>query len=134
MGTALAGVSVMNLGLDGLARAQSALRSTGANGAMGVSSAPNTPSAATFDTIDQIDAGPLNVGYAQAGPKDGPVVILLHGWPYDIHSFVDVAPFLASTGYRVVVPYLPVTARRASCRTARRATASRRSSPPPSSR
>jgi pimeloyl-ACP methyl ester carboxylesterase len=48
----------------------------------------------------------LNVGYAEAGPADGPVVLLLHGWPYDIYSFVDVAPLLASAGYRVIVPYL----------------------------
>jgi pimeloyl-ACP methyl ester carboxylesterase len=48
----------------------------------------------------------VNVGYAEAGPADGPVVILLHGWPYDIHSYVDVAPLLASAGYRVLVPYL----------------------------
>ena len=54
----------------------------------------------------QIDAGELNVGYAEAGPADGPVVLLLHGWPYDIHSFVDVTPILASAGYRVIVPYL----------------------------
>ncbi|MFL5193788.1 MAG: alpha/beta fold hydrolase, partial [Microvirga sp.] len=50
--------------------------------------------------------GVLNVGYAEAGPADGPVVILLHGWPYDIHSYVDVTPLLASAGYRVIVPYL----------------------------
>ena len=54
----------------------------------------------------QIDAGVLSIGYAEAGSADGPVVILLHGWPYDIHSFVDVAPLLASAGYRVIVPYL----------------------------
>jgi pimeloyl-ACP methyl ester carboxylesterase len=48
----------------------------------------------------------VNVGYAEAGPADGPVVILLHGWPYDIHSYVDVAPLMASAGYRVLVPYL----------------------------
>jgi pimeloyl-ACP methyl ester carboxylesterase len=59
-----------------------------------------------FAAIKQIDAGLLNVGYAEAGPADGPVVILLHGWPYDIHSFVDVAPLLASEGYRVIVPYV----------------------------
>jgi pimeloyl-ACP methyl ester carboxylesterase len=47
-----------------------------------------------------------NVGYAEAGPADGPVVLLLHGWPYDIHSYVDVAPILAAQGYRVIVPYL----------------------------
>ena len=54
----------------------------------------------------QIDAGELNVGYAEAGPADGPVALLLHGWPYDIHSFVGVTPILASAGYRVIVPYL----------------------------
>ena len=60
----------------------------------------------SFASLKQIDAGVLNVGYAEAGPADGPVVVLLHGWPYDIHSFVDVAPLLASAGYRVIVPYL----------------------------
>jgi pimeloyl-ACP methyl ester carboxylesterase len=60
----------------------------------------------SFGSLKQIDAGVLNVGYAEAGPTDGPAVILLHGWPYDIHSYVDVAPLLASAGYRVIVPYL----------------------------
>ena len=60
----------------------------------------------SFAPLKQIDAGVLNVGYAEAGPADGPAVILLHGWPYDIYSFVDVAPVLASAGYRVIVPYL----------------------------
>jgi pimeloyl-ACP methyl ester carboxylesterase len=60
----------------------------------------------SFTSLKQIDAGLLNVGYAEAGPADGPAVILLHGWPYDIYSFVDVAPLLASAGYRVIVPYL----------------------------
>ncbi len=60
----------------------------------------------SFGPLKQIDAGLLNVGYAEAGPADGPPVILLHGWPYDIHSFVDVAPLLASAGYRVIVPYV----------------------------
>jgi pimeloyl-ACP methyl ester carboxylesterase len=59
-----------------------------------------------MNEIKQIDAGVLNVGYAEAGPTDGPAVILLHGWPYDIHSYVDVAPLLAEAGYRVIVPYL----------------------------
>jgi hypothetical protein len=54
--------------------------------------------------VKQIDAGLLNVGYVEAGPADGPAVILLHGWPYDIYSFVDVAPLLAERGYRVIVP------------------------------
>ena len=60
----------------------------------------------SFATLKQIDAGVLNVGYAEAGPADGPAVILLHGWPYDIYTYVDVAPLLASAGYRVIVPYL----------------------------
>jgi len=60
----------------------------------------------SFATLKQIDAGVLNVGYAEAGPAAGPPVILLHGWPYDIHAFVDVAPLLASAGYRVIVPYV----------------------------
>jgi pimeloyl-ACP methyl ester carboxylesterase len=74
-----------------------------------------SPSAATvtwhanntsFSPLKQIDAGVLNVGYAEDGPANGPPVVLLHGWPYDIHSFVDVAPLLASAGYRVIVPHL----------------------------
>jgi pimeloyl-ACP methyl ester carboxylesterase len=60
----------------------------------------------SFGSLKQIDAGVLNVGYAEAGPANGPPVILLHGWPYDIYSFVDVTPLLASAGYRVYVPYL----------------------------
>src|SRR3984885_9078780 len=61
---------------------------------------------ASFGPINQIDAGLLNVGYAEAGPSNGPAVILLQGWPYDIHSYVDVAPLLAQAGYRVIVPYV----------------------------
>jgi pimeloyl-ACP methyl ester carboxylesterase len=60
----------------------------------------------SFGALKQIDAGLLNVGYAEAGKSDGPAVVLLHGWPYDIHSFVDVAPRLAQAGYRVIVPSL----------------------------
>jgi pimeloyl-ACP methyl ester carboxylesterase len=60
----------------------------------------------SFGSLKQINAGLLNVGYAEAGKSDGPVVMLLHGWPYDIHSFVDVAPLLAQAGYRVIVPYV----------------------------
>jgi pimeloyl-ACP methyl ester carboxylesterase len=60
----------------------------------------------SFGQLKRIDAGLLNLGYAEAGPADGPAVILLHGWPYDIHGYVDVAPLLASAGYRVIVPYL----------------------------
>jgi pimeloyl-ACP methyl ester carboxylesterase len=61
---------------------------------------------ASFGPLKQIDAGFLNVGYAEDGPVDGAAVILLHGWPYDIHSFADVTPLLARAGYRVIVPYL----------------------------
>lgn len=61
---------------------------------------------ASFGPLKQVDAGVLNVGYAEDGPGDGPAVMLLHGWPYDIHSYARVAPLLASKGYRVIVPYL----------------------------
>src|SRR5690349_24433887 len=60
----------------------------------------------SFGPLKQIDAGVLNVGYAEAGPPNGPPVILLHGWPYDIYSFVDVTPALASAGHRVIVPFI----------------------------
>ena len=60
----------------------------------------------SFGPVKQVDAGLLNVGYAEAGPPDGPAVILLHRWPYDIHSFADVTPALASAGYRVIVPFV----------------------------
>ncbi|MFE9428334.1 alpha/beta fold hydrolase [Kitasatospora sp. NPDC006697] len=66
--------------------------------------APGTHTA--FAELKQVRAGLLDIGYAEAGPKHGPAVICLHGWPYDIHSFVDVAPLLADAGYRVIVPYL----------------------------
>src|SRR4051812_35573829 len=94
LGTAVAAAS---LGAIGSARAQSGKTRE-------VDAKPR--SQATFGAIKQIDAGALNVGYAEAGPGDGPAVILLHGWLYDIHSYVDVAPVLASAGYRVVIPYL----------------------------
>src|SRR4028119_465527 len=60
----------------------------------------------SFGSLKQIDAGVLNVGYAEAGPTNGHPVVLLHGWPYDIHTYVDVAPLLVSAGYRVIIPYL----------------------------
>src|SRR6266511_3719692 len=61
---------------------------------------------ASFGALKQVDAGLLSVGYAEAGAPGSAAVILLHGWPYDIHSYVDVTPLLASAGYRVIVPYL----------------------------
>lgn len=59
-----------------------------------------------FGPLKQIRAGALDIGYAEAGPRDGPAAILLHGWPYDIHTYVEVAPLLAAAGYRVIIPYL----------------------------
>jgi pimeloyl-ACP methyl ester carboxylesterase len=66
----------------------------------------NTNANGSFAVLKQVDAGLLNVGYAEAGPADGPAVILLHGWPYDIHSYAAVTPSLAAAGFRVIVPYL----------------------------
>lgn len=99
-GTAVATMASVQLGLLDSAHAQSADAKP--------SSPPNAKRGAStaFATLKQIDAGVLNVGYAEAGPVDGPAVILLHGWPYDIHSFVDVAPLLAQAGFHVIVPYL----------------------------
>jgi pimeloyl-ACP methyl ester carboxylesterase len=72
-----------------------------------IETTPNKPGTNTsFASLKQVEAGVLNIGYAEDGPADGPVVILLHGWPYDIYSFVDVAPLLAESGYRVIIPYL----------------------------
>ncbi|MGO4430507.1 alpha/beta fold hydrolase, partial [Streptomyces sp. MCAF7] len=68
---------------------------------------PARPTIGTsFGPVKQIKAGDLNVGYVEAGPANGPPVVLLHGWPYDIHSYIEVTPLLAAKGYRVVVPYL----------------------------
>lgn len=75
-------------------------------GSASAQSGRTSPANTSFGPLKQVDAGVLNVGYAEAGPANGPVVILLHGWPYDIHTYVDVAPLLASAGYRVIVPYL----------------------------
>jgi pimeloyl-ACP methyl ester carboxylesterase len=78
-----------------------------ATGGEKADAAPSRPrTTAAFGSLEQIAAGLLHVGYADVGPADGRAVVLLHGWPYDIHSYVDVAPILASAGYRVVVPYL----------------------------
>ncbi|MBV8220911.1 MAG: alpha/beta hydrolase [Solirubrobacterales bacterium] len=64
------------------------------------------PPSTSFGSVRQIDAGPLNIGYVEAGPDDGPAVVLLHGWPYDVHSFAEVTPILTGAGFHVVVPYL----------------------------
>ena len=71
-----------------------------------VTDTEKTVSAEPFGKLKQINAGVLNIGYAEVGPANGPVVILLHGWPYDIYSFTDVAPLLTAKGYRVIIPYL----------------------------
>lgn len=77
-----------------------------ATAGLGAGEAAQAQTPVSFRTLKQIDAGALNIGYAEDGPADGPAVILLHGWPYDIHSYVEVAPRLAADGYRVIVPYL----------------------------
>jgi len=100
LGIAAAGAAGASVGLISSASAQS--KKTNAARPTSTKSGTNT----SFGPLKQIDAGLLNVGYAEAGPTDGRPVILLHGWPYDIHSYVDVAPLLASAGYRVIVPYL----------------------------
>ncbi len=98
LGIAAATLATAQLGAIGAAKAQAKANSTLPAAGPG----PHT----SFASLKQIDAGLLNVGYADAGPADGPVVILLHGWPYDIYSFVDVTPLLAQAGYRVIIPYL----------------------------
>jgi pimeloyl-ACP methyl ester carboxylesterase len=99
-GTAAMTFAAAKLGLIGSALAQPEKKMPADNPAI----RPGTNT--SFGALKQIDAGLLNVGYAEAGPADGPAVLLLHGWPYDIHSFVEVAPRLASAGYRVIVPHL----------------------------
>jgi pimeloyl-ACP methyl ester carboxylesterase len=97
LGAAALAFAAAELGLGGSALGEPRKKKASATAGAG----KNT----SLGAIRQIDAGLLNVGYAEAGPADGPPVILLHGWPYDIHSFVDVAPLLAAKGYRVIVPY-----------------------------
>lgn len=98
LGTTIASIGVLDLGLAELVQAQPAPSSSAST----LLSGQVTP----FGTLQQIDAGVLNIGYADLGPKNGPVMILLHGWPYDIYSYAEVAPALAAAGYRVLVPYL----------------------------
>src|SRR4249920_2550700 len=95
LANAAVGIAAAELAMMGLAHAQSPKINP-------IKPRTNT----SLSSLKQIDAGVLNVGYAEAGPASGSPVILLHGWPYDIHSFVDVAPLLASAGYRIIVPYL----------------------------
>jgi pimeloyl-ACP methyl ester carboxylesterase len=100
LGATAVTIAAARFGLIGSADAQSDKTNT-------AKAPPIRPeTSASFGALKQIDAGVLNVAYAEDGPADGPAVILLHGWPYDIHSYVEVAPLLASKGYRVIVPYL----------------------------
>ena len=96
-GIAAMTVAATQLGMNTIANARSPAASLAAVRAGG-----NT----SFAALKQIKVGVLDIGYAEAGPVDGPVVLLVHGWPYDIHSYVDVAPILADAGYRVIIPYL----------------------------
>jgi pimeloyl-ACP methyl ester carboxylesterase len=96
-GAAAVSAAVAQLGLTRSAPAQ-----TKSSNLPAIKPGANT----SFGPLKQIDAGDLNVGYAEAGPANGSPVILLHGWPYDIYSFVDVAPLLAQAGYRVIVPFI----------------------------
>ncbi|WP_331729324.1 alpha/beta hydrolase (plasmid) [Streptomyces sp. NBC_00028] len=100
LGTGAAAVSLTGLQTN----ASAATAKSGSSAATVPTLTPGTHT--EFPTIKQVKAGLLNVGYAELGPAHGPVVICLHGWPYDIHSFIDVAPLLAEQGYRVLVPYL----------------------------
>jgi pimeloyl-ACP methyl ester carboxylesterase len=95
---------LLGAGIMSIATAE--LLMTADAGAQPATQLSNRATNKSFGPLKQIQAGVLNVGYAEAGPRDGPPVILLHGWPYDIHSFIDVAPLLGSAGYRVLVPYL----------------------------
>jgi pimeloyl-ACP methyl ester carboxylesterase len=100
LGTAAMTIAAAQLGMIGSATAQSS--KTKSADLPTIKPGTNT----SFASLKQINAGLLNVGYAEAGLVNGPPVILLHGWPYDIHSFVDVAPLLVAMGYRVIVPYV----------------------------
>lgn len=94
LSAATTAMATVQLGLVVSASAQPRGAQTGQSGTTG------------FASLRQVDAGLLRVSYAEAGPADGPPVLLLHGWPYDIHSFVEVTPLLAQAGYRVIVPFL----------------------------
>lgn len=93
----LAAASLLNLAASGSALAKATPSSSNTTGGGGA-----TP----FSDIRQIRAGTLDVGYVDVGPANGPVAVLLHGWPYDIHAFADVAPRLTAAGYRVIIPHL----------------------------
>ena len=99
IGAAAMTFAAAELGVSASAKAEAI--GTSQTTASAIQAAPKS-----FGSLKQVDAGVLRIGYAELGPTDGAPVILLHGWPYDIHTYVDVAPLLASKGYRVIVPYL----------------------------
>jgi len=101
----LLGAAAMTLAVAPFA-ASSALAQAGSAKSAGAAAAIRPGANTSFAALKQVDAGVLNIGYAEAGPANGPAVILLHGWPYDIYAFVDVAPLLAQAGFRVIAPWL----------------------------
>jgi pimeloyl-ACP methyl ester carboxylesterase len=102
LGTAAMSIAAAGFGMTTSLEAESRKQAPAKSGA----SATKAGSHTSFAPLKQIDAGLLKIGYAEAGPPNGRPVLLLHGWPYDIYSFVDVAPLLAAKGYRAIVPYL----------------------------
>jgi pimeloyl-ACP methyl ester carboxylesterase len=99
LASASLGLAVANIGLAGSASAAPAGAPSGEGSGI-------SPPSNTFTDIKQIRAGILDVGYVDAGPRNGTPIVLFHGWPYDIHAFIDVAPILAAAGYRVIIPHL----------------------------
>ncbi|KRB51338.1 alpha/beta hydrolase [Rhizobium sp. Root708] len=99
LGAAALTVAAVEFGLIGSAKAQT-------QGTADAAAAVKPGSHTSFEALKQVKTKVLDIGYAEAGPADGPVALLLHGWPYDIYSYVDVAPILAAAGYRVIIPYL----------------------------
>jgi len=98
-------LEIGGLSAAGTLLAKAAVLASDNNAQQTISLSPASPNNTSFASLKQISAGALNIGYAEAGPPDGQPVILLHGWPFDIYAFVDVAPLLAKAGYRVIVPY-----------------------------
>jgi pimeloyl-ACP methyl ester carboxylesterase len=100
LGAAAMTIAAAELGMAGSVRAESSKPATGAARAIRLGTNRS------FGPVKQVNAGLLNTGYVEEGPASGPAVVLLHGWPYDIHSYADVSPLLAAKGYRVITPYL----------------------------
>ena len=101
-GAAVTALAATQLDVAGQAEAQTATIPTSKSSTSKTAMNAKT----SFAPLKQISTGALSVGYAEAGPAGGPPVLLLHGWPYDIHGFVEVAPLLGAAGYRVIIPYL----------------------------